>query len=844
MDGPPTRGSTVRGSPGGESVENVACGGTDGSSADQHDALESIDLATYEMQQLLGEGASPVFLVRDRTSGEQFALKQIRVPSAEETRRAMQEASRMMTLVHPSLVRAVGAHVEQLNFGRCEVSILMEYCGGGNVEALLRTNHPLQEERVAALLTQLVVALDFLHDRGVVHRDIKPANLLLHTDGTTLKLADLGLARNVDASSASRGAGTFAYMSPDAFTDRPAPAMDIWSLGVVAVELASNYRPDNPVVTQAHVDALLTRLPPGYSGEFRASVASMLRLVPTERPTAAHILRQPLFLRAALAQHERSAAHVSPSLRNLQQLVDSAPWLMPHLIEGLPLEEVAGSAVRLCVCSTGDDATADVRQRAAAGMIELIQMAPGNAAFSDKYIVSGSVLSFSRARSGMHVGKALDLSVRVTSGLLGLEREVQAGAANVVASRQAALNHFRAYPSLAPDIPGLSGVKVVLGFHAAPNEEVARSILGGNFAILASLDDGYFGQGIYVTLDAEYAIEEYGRRQHGQDCVALLVCAIIVGSAYPVVEMPNGPGGFLGRALVPKADAHVAVVGWHADDANWLPCDHTEWAGQQTYTELVVRDESQVLPLGYVMVSASPLAEARAEAARLRQENARLGGEVAQLGGEVTRLGADNTRLGGEVARKTQEVARKTQETTRVTNERDEALSQATALQLQLEEVERVRQRFEEEQRRQRQEVQRLQQELEPYRRERREREEEQQRRQREEEQRRVREEEERRGREEQQRRQREQEQRRQREQEQQQANDRIRMHQQSPREFCEKGGQHNWQVRFGSLPRLPLCPRMSLMHRAHAHLTRVVSVLRVCVCLCVFGACIACVVV
>ena len=788
MDGPPTRGSTVRGSPGGESVENVACGGTDGSSADQHDALESIDLATYEMQQLLGEGASPVFLVRDRTSGEQFALKQIRVPSAEETRRAMQEASRMMTLVHPSLVRAVGAHVEQLNFGRCEVSILMEYCGGGNVEALLRTNHPLQEERVAALLTQLVVALDFLHDRGVVHRDIKPANLLLHTDGTTLKLADLGLARNVDASSASRGAGTFAYMSPDAFTDRPAPAMDIWSLGVVAVELASNYRPDNPVVTQAHVDALLTRLPPGYSGEFRASVASMLRLVPTERPTAAHILRQPLFLRAALAQHERSAAHVSPSLRNLQQLVDSAPWLMPHLIEGLPLEEVAGSAVRLCVCSTGDDATADVRQRAAAGMIELIQMAPGNAAFSDKYIVNGSVLSFSRARSGMHVGKALDLSVRVTSGLLGLEREVQAGAANIVASRQAVLNHFRAYPSLAPDIPGLSGVKVVLGFHAAPNEEVARSILGGNFAILASLDDGYFGQGIYVTLDAEYAIEEYGRRQHGQDCVALLVCAIIVGSAYPVVEMPNGPGGFLGRALVPKADAHVAVVGWHADDANWLPCDHTEWAGQQTYTELVVRDESQVLPLGYVMVSASPLAEA----ARLRQENARLGGEVARLGGEV---------------------AHKTQEMTRVTNERDEALSQATALQLQLEEVERVRRRFEEEQRRQRQEVQRLQQELELYRRERREREEEQQRQQREEEQRRVREEEERRGREEQQRRQREQEQRRQREVQQQQANDPIRMHQQNPREFCENGGQHNWQVRFGSLPRFPPLPT----HVSHA---------------------------
>ena len=52
-------------------------------------------------------------------------------------------------------------------------------------------------------------------------------------------------------------------------------------------------------------------------------------------------------------------------------------------------------------------------------------------------------------------------------------------------------------------------------------------------------DDGFFGQGIYLTLDSEYAIEEYGRRQDGQPEVALVVCAVLVGSAFPVVEMPQ-----------------------------------------------------------------------------------------------------------------------------------------------------------------------------------------------------------------------------------------------------------------------------------------------------------------
>ena len=81
--------------------------------------------------------------------------------------------------------------------------------------------------------------------------------------------------------------------------------------------------------------------------------------------------------------------------------------------------------------------------------------------------------------------------------------------------------------------------------------------------------------------------------------MALLICAVIIGSAFPVVEMPNGPGGFLGRALTPKADTHVTVVGWGEGAAPaspaWLPCAPALWSdGRKTYIELVLRDESQV----------------------------------------------------------------------------------------------------------------------------------------------------------------------------------------------------------------------------------------------------------
>ena len=104
--------------------------------------------------------------------------------------------------------------------------------------------------------------------------------------------------------------------------------------------------------------------------------------------------------------------------------------------------------------------------------------------------------------------------------------------------------------------------------------------------------------------------------------VPLLVCAVVVGNAFHVVEMPRAPapldgapadaptGGHLGRAIVGKAHAHLAVVarGCDPDDPErkeWFyPCEPAAWSSERrTFTELVVRDASQVLPLGYLMVA-------------------------------------------------------------------------------------------------------------------------------------------------------------------------------------------------------------------------------------------------
>ena len=71
-------------------------------------------------------------------------------------------------------------------------------------------------------------------------------------------------------------------------------------------------------------------------------------------------------------------------------------------------------------------------------------------------------------------------------------------------------------------------------------------MLWGNFAVLQTLDPGFFGQGIYLTMDHDYAIEEYGRRVFGLTRVPLLICVVVVGNTLPVMPIRTPPDAIAG----------------------------------------------------------------------------------------------------------------------------------------------------------------------------------------------------------------------------------------------------------------------------------------------------------
>jgi serine/threonine protein kinase len=102
------------------------------------------------------------------------------------------ELSILQDLKHQNIVKIKFYVVK-----RVEMYIVMEYVRGGTLQQIVDYYKPeLSDLRVWFM--QLVLALEYIHARGIVHRDVKPSNCMIDTFGI-LKLTDFGLAlQNID----------------------------------------------------------------------------------------------------------------------------------------------------------------------------------------------------------------------------------------------------------------------------------------------------------------------------------------------------------------------------------------------------------------------------------------------------------------------------------------------------------------------------------------------------------------------------------------------------------------------------------------------------------------------
>ncbi|RKP14379.1 kinase-like domain-containing protein, partial [Piptocephalis cylindrospora] len=125
--------------------------------------------------------------------------------------------------------------------------ILMEYMDAGALTDLICDDpaYRLQEAEMARVAKEVLKALQYLHEHERIHRDVKSDNILLSSRGE-VKLADFGRAVQLTSRAERRTSivGTPYWMAPEVILAQPYDVrVDIWSLGVVCIEMSQGAPP-------------------------------------------------------------------------------------------------------------------------------------------------------------------------------------------------------------------------------------------------------------------------------------------------------------------------------------------------------------------------------------------------------------------------------------------------------------------------------------------------------------------------------------------------------------------------------------------------------------------------
>lgn len=145
----------------------------------------------------------------------------------------------------------------------------MEYVDGQSLKEYLQQKGRLNDSEIRTLFTQILTALQHVHDSGFVHRDIKPSNFMITRAGS-IKLADFGIAKDLnkrfEMTETGTQMGTPIYMSPEQVRDSKEVdyRSDIYSLGVVLYEAITGTFPfdkDHLALPEIQVCILKNKLP-------------------------------------------------------------------------------------------------------------------------------------------------------------------------------------------------------------------------------------------------------------------------------------------------------------------------------------------------------------------------------------------------------------------------------------------------------------------------------------------------------------------------------------------------------------------------------------------------------
>ncbi|MBI2955048.1 MAG: Stk1 family PASTA domain-containing Ser/Thr kinase [Chloroflexi bacterium] len=306
----------------------------------------------YRILGLVGEGGmAKVYKAEDRLLERAVAVKVLREQYASDeafVERFRQEARSAAGLAHPNIVSVYDVGIDGTwNY------IVMEYVEGPSLKELILQGAPFTNARAVDIGLQILSALSFAHQKGLVHRDVKPQNILIAADGAA-KVTDFGIARAATGTQLTETGvvlGTVHYFSPEqARGEIATPASDLYSVGIILYEMLTGRLPfqgDSTLgIALKHVQEQPTsprtinpRIPPSIE----SIIVKAMAKEPADRYQSADVMKNTLTSYrqigeqltapvnvAALSSAARGKAATLPSVasRDIQRMHRGVDWFI------------------------------------------------------------------------------------------------------------------------------------------------------------------------------------------------------------------------------------------------------------------------------------------------------------------------------------------------------------------------------------------------------------------------------------------------------------------------------------------------------------------------------------
>ncbi|XP_055601799.1 SNF-related serine/threonine-protein kinase-like [Uranotaenia lowii] len=259
----------------------------------------------YDLEETLGSGHFAVVkLARHVFTGEKVAVKVIEKTKLDEISRAhlFQEVRCMKLVQHPHVVR-----LYEVIDTQTKLYLILELGDGGDLyDYIMRHDKGLSENLAQEYFRQIVRAISYCHQLHVVHRDLKPENVVFFEKLGVVKLTDFGFSNKFcPGQKLETSCGSLAYSAPEILLgdSYDAPAVDVWSLGVILYMLVCGHPPfqeanDSETLTMI-MDCKYT-MPDHVSEGCRQLIAAMLVREPEKRYTLQQIAEDPWLMEGAI----------------------------------------------------------------------------------------------------------------------------------------------------------------------------------------------------------------------------------------------------------------------------------------------------------------------------------------------------------------------------------------------------------------------------------------------------------------------------------------------------------------------------------------------------------------